>query len=185
MTITPQMAAALVKFQSTVPKIDLSTEVSIPTKSGRDIKFNYATLANIMSQIREPMKDAGLAFSQVLGDGTLSTILMCAEDGSTIVSTMPLKIEGDPKHIGQMITYFKRYSLAAILGIAGEDDKDAGNLVGVSIRGDKRKMSRELLEKALERVAGGEDGVLEMAEEHFELTEDQREAIKKAYGVPG
>ena len=174
------MAKALMTFQASVAGIKLSKEVKIATKTGREIRFNYAPLADIMAAVRQPMKDAGLAFSQLLAPGQLTTLLMCVEDGTYIQSVMPLQMSGDPKDIGQLITYFKRYSLAAILGIAGEEDSDASNMDGVNIKQNKAMMTPALLDKALTRIGEGEEGVLEMCEEHFSLTQSQRNTLEKA-----
>ena len=101
----------------------------------------YATLGSVWDAIREPLCANGLAVSQVAeptddSSMAITTILM-HESGQWISGTMqvPLpiderngpnkgKIKQDPQGAGSAITYTRRYSLMAIVGVCPDDDDD-------------------------------------------------------------
>lgn len=120
-----ELATALAKFQAAVPRIDLDREVEVSTKTGGKYKFKYATFANIIDKIKQPLSDNGLSFTQLVNeDGGVTTILMHSS-GEYISSTLVIKGENTPQGIGSTITYSKRYALSSILGICADDDDDA------------------------------------------------------------
>lgn len=120
-----ELAAALSKFQASVPKIDLDREVEVQTKTGGKYKFRYATFANIIDKIKKPLSEHGLAYSQLVNEnGSVTTILM-HESGEWISSTLLITGEKTPQGIGSTITYTKRYALSSMLGVCADDDDDA------------------------------------------------------------
>lgn len=112
------LAAAQAKF--TNPK---------KTKTAHAGKYSYsfADLADVLDVIRQPMTSAGLAIAQTIETEPslhLATTLMHAS-GQRIVSRYPLKDMGSQQDMGSQITYARRYSICAILGVAAEEDRDA------------------------------------------------------------
>jgi len=92
-------------------------------------KSNYASLSNILDSINEPLIESGLCFSQFpTGENELHTILIHAESGEYIRSSYVMKpVKDDPQGRGSVITYQRRYALAAILGLNIEEDDDANH----------------------------------------------------------
>jgi hypothetical protein len=102
---------------------------------------SYADLASVWKAIQKPMTDNGLCFSQrVWRDGEMvlvATDLMHVS-GEYMRSDVSLRIpqvlnkdgkfQEDPQKLGSVVTYLRRYSLAAIVGLAveGEDDDAEG-----------------------------------------------------------
>ena len=120
-----ELAAALSKFQASVPKIDLDREVEVQTKTGGKYKFRYATFANIIDKIKKPLSENGLSYSQLVNEnGSVTTILM-HESGEWISSTLLITGEKTPQGIGSTITYTKRYALSSMFGVCADDDDDA------------------------------------------------------------
>lgn len=119
------IAIALCSFQAECPIIPLDREVEVKTKSGGAYKFKYATISNIVETIRPLLTKHKLSYVQPLEpDGSVTTILM-HDSGEFISSNLLIKGEQNPQGIGSAITYAKRYSLCAILGIVADDDDDA------------------------------------------------------------
>lgn len=115
-----KLMTALSQFQETCP--------SVPkTKKNPHLKNMYAGLEDIMGTIRKPLRDAGLVISQLPGDGTLTTLLAHFESGEFVKSTItlaPVK-DNNPQAVGSALTYARRYTLSAVLGLPiGEDDDD-------------------------------------------------------------
>lgn len=89
-------------------------------------KSKYADLAEIINTVKPVFASHGLAVVQIPGlrDGhaTVETMLVHSS-GEWIKgeSGSPLQ-KNDPQGVGSAITYLRRYSLAALAGIAQEDD---------------------------------------------------------------
>src|SRR4051794_9697062 len=97
-------------------------------KEARGNYGKYATLDTVIDVIDEPLHANGLTYVQLVdvrdGQPILITKLIHAESGDTIESVYPLvtKEANDPQKLGGSLTYARRYSLMAILGLAPEDD---------------------------------------------------------------
>ncbi len=119
------LAAALSKAQG---------QIGMALKSSKNPHFgsSYADLSEVVSVAREPLAGNGLAVVQTADDSyddvdtlTLVTTLIHTS-GEWIRGRlkMPAGQRGklDPQTFGSCMTYARRYSLAAILGIAQADD---------------------------------------------------------------
>lgn len=116
-----ELAKALVKFNAKVGKI--SKDAKNPF-----FKNNYATLDNIIDEVRPILAEFGLNVLQLpSGDGQsiqVSTLLM-HESGEWLESdTLTMKpVKNDPQGMGSAITYARRYALQSFLSLnTGEDD---------------------------------------------------------------
>jgi hypothetical protein len=91
-------------------------------------RSKYADLSSVIETISEPLANNGLAFFQPLryeeGIQYLDTVLVHAASGDKLQSTMALvgKDMNDPQKVGSSVTYFRRYQLLSMLGLAPEDD---------------------------------------------------------------
>jgi hypothetical protein len=97
-------------------------------KKGSDnpfFKSRYADLSEVWEACRVPLSENGLAIIQLTDSGeplTIETILG-HQSGEWISSKLTIApVKQDPQGIGSAITYARRYALAAIVGIAPEDD---------------------------------------------------------------
>jgi len=90
-------------------------------------KSKYADLATIWDSCRKILSSNGLCVIQTTEVSppeivVLRTMLL-HNSGQWIVSKLCMKpIKNTPQDIGSCITYARRYSLSAIVGIAAEDD---------------------------------------------------------------
>lgn len=94
----------------------------------------YADLGAIIATVKEPLHRHGLAFSQLVsndGDRITLTTLLAHESGEWLACSLGLPLDqekGRPiaQSLGAIITYLRRYTLAAMLGVyAGDDDTGA------------------------------------------------------------
>jgi len=91
-------------------------------------RTKYATLQSVLETIEGPLSDNGLVLLQRFepGEGgpVLITEIVHAETGDRISSTLPIvsKDPSDPQKLGGAITYARRFSLLALLGLSPEDD---------------------------------------------------------------
>jgi hypothetical protein len=90
----------------------------------------YADLSSIWAAIREPLGANGLSVIQMPsaeGARVTVTTLLAHSSGQWISSDLSLTVKDDsPQAIGIGITYARRYSLAAVGGVAPEDTDGEG-----------------------------------------------------------
>lgn len=95
--------------------------------------YKYLNLATILKTIKPVFEKHGLAFSQRVtfdntGEarqfiGTVETIIFDDEE-QIVACYYPFFVTGDPQQVGSAITYARRYSLYAVLGIFPDKDDD-------------------------------------------------------------
>lgn len=94
-------------------------------------KYFYASLENVISAVKEPLSKNGLSFVQLpIRDGHdcgVTTMLMHSS-GQWIRCSflLPGRDKLTPQAFGGLITYARRYSLAALCGVGQEDDDAKG-----------------------------------------------------------
>lgn len=122
------IAAALCKFQQ---------ECESPKKSAVNPHFKnkYAPLEEIIKAVTPTMVKHGLSHFQSTsaeGDNIVVTTVLMHTSGEFIESD-PLRLpmgKTNAQGAGSSITYARRYSLCALLGIAAEEDDDANGASG-------------------------------------------------------
>lgn len=109
-------------------------EMKNPEKHQTNAHFRskYADITAGIDAVREPLSKHGIAFTQPTRmDGDvmiLETILAHAESGEWISSEMPIiAFPARPQEVGAAMTYYRRFGLFAICGIAGDTPDDDGN----------------------------------------------------------
>jgi hypothetical protein len=126
-----KLAAALVKAQGEFPEIAKDKTGKISGKSKKtgkyyDFEYKYADLPAVISAVTPALNKNGLAVIQIPMDGDLVTTIL-HESGERISGNMKLPENTSPQELGSWITYLRRYSLCAMLGIAADEDDDAGS----------------------------------------------------------
>lgn len=116
------LSISLAKFQE---------KVKNPANTAKNpfFKSKYAPLDEVLNTVRPILSECGLSIIQApSGDGEYITVttLLLHESGEWI-EPEPLTLKADKataQGAGSAITYARRYSLSAILGISSEDDDD-------------------------------------------------------------
>jgi len=120
-----ELATALSKAQS---------EIEDATKDKNGHKYKYADLSQILQIVRPSFTKHGLAVSQFPTDSgdnvAIDTILMHSS-GQWLSSSFSMSVETTKNMTkaqasGSVITYMRRYALAAVAGITQEDNDAAG-----------------------------------------------------------
>lgn len=118
-----KLAAALVAVQPLFPTVPKTKIGKIPLKSGGSYSYTYADFADVMDAVKPILNGAGIAVLQLPNGNAIETVLL-HESGEWISGTLELVDCTDPQKQGSAITYGRRYSLSAVLGIVTEDDDD-------------------------------------------------------------
>jgi hypothetical protein len=133
------IAAALAKAQGelTNPEKSLGAVIRSPFPREGERAFRYASLASGLDIVRKCLGQHEIAtvqttaIDQAAGQIQLTTLLAHAS-GEWISSDWPVCPTSEtaaPHRMGAALTYARRYALFALVGIAGEDDLDAPDLL--------------------------------------------------------
>lgn len=133
------IAAALARAQAelTNPEKTLTAMIRSPFPREDDRIFRYASLASGLDIVRKKLSKEEIAVVQATrieqGAGQIHlTTLLAHASGEWISSDLPVCASKDseaPHKMGAALTYARRYALFALVGIAGEDDLDAPDVV--------------------------------------------------------
>jgi len=88
-------------------------------------EYNYVTFDDLIAGIRHNMNMNGLLYTQQIQDDKMITELVHTSSGTKIVSSISLGNPANMQDYGARISYARRYSLTALLGLTSEDDSDA------------------------------------------------------------
>lgn len=122
---------ALAKATAQFKPVKKTAEVNF-VANGRQVRYNYAPLANLTEATRDGLAANGLAVLQPFtlrktpegGLGTITTML-CHEGGARIQSRLEFTPQGDIKTLGGQTTYLGRYALCRLLMLDGIEDADS------------------------------------------------------------
>ena len=116
---TPELFSALSKAQGEI-------ENASKNAANPHFKSKYADLAEVLNTIRPVFAKHGLSIVQATGfDGVhvhVTTILAHSGGGNIITTASCQPAKTDAQGVGSATTYLRRYSAAAVAGIAQEDD---------------------------------------------------------------
>lgn len=118
-----ELFSALSKAQSEFPSIQKNRTAKVRMKTGGEFTYKYADLADVFEAILPITSKHGLVITQLISGGELITILGHSS-GQYIGSSFPLKDFEKIQETGSEITYVRRYSSCAIVGVHGEEDDD-------------------------------------------------------------
>ena len=131
-------------------------EMDAAKKDGQGNYGKYTTISSILEVVKEALSKNGLAVVQApmpceSGNICLRTTLMHSS-GQWIASQLTMKADNSsPQKIGSVMTYARRYALAAILGVGQEDD-DAQSAQDEYER-QARKAQKERVQQARQHAA--------------------------------
>jgi hypothetical protein len=133
------LAGALAKAQAELvnPEKSLVATIASGHRGGPEQSFRYAPLSSGLDIVRKTLGQHEIAtvqttaIDQTAGLVNLTTMLAHAS-GEWIASDWPVCPIADtatPRRMGAALTYARRYALFTLVGIAGEDDLDAPDLL--------------------------------------------------------
>lgn len=129
-----KIAPALVKSWGDIENPKHNATVKVKTKSGSSYTFDYTDLNGIFDEAKRVFKDNGISVIQnaFSHDGKVGVVTMLLHSSGQYVKSEALLITANSnmQDMGGQITYMKRYSLSAMLGISTEKDDDGNGAVG-------------------------------------------------------
>lgn len=115
---------------------------AIKDKANDHFRSKYATLAAVYEACRTALSKAGVAVVQIpYNDGKdvgVSTVLGVASGQWISAKLQVSPARYDAQGLGSVITYLRRYSLSAMVGVAPDDDDDGEAAMGRPTAGNGR-----------------------------------------------
>ena len=122
-------------------------------------KSKYFDINSLIKQLNPLLAKHKLLLVQPIMDNMVTSRIICIDNGGSVDSSLTLPDINDPQKLGSAITYYRRYTLASLLGLQAEDDD--GNLASSksTIVEDRRWLNQNTPEysKAIEYLKGGGD----------------------------
>jgi len=127
------LRAAIVAVQAAIkpPKKDRVAKVK-SKRTGGEYTFNYADMSDVLAVALPVLTEHGVGHSQTThidnGLVVLVTELFHADDERTISGEYPVcAVGGSHQEMGAAMTYARRYSFCAAIGMQPDDDRDGAD----------------------------------------------------------
>jgi len=102
--------------------LEFQKKVNVIKKDSKNPHFKntYASLTQIISEVKPLLSECGIVLTQPLINGNVITFLTYGSE--VLESSLPLPVGLQPQPLGSAITYFRRYTLASLLALEIDDD---------------------------------------------------------------
>ena len=175
-----QKSDSIAAISAALAKAQHDVENASKNAKNPHFKSKYADLAELLNTVRPVFSGHGLAIVQMpsFENGIASVETLISHSSGEWISSIchaPVSKQ-DAQGVGSAITYLRRYSLAAMCGIAQEDD-DANSAVGYREPVQKPKelptLDDERFNHAVAAVEGGKFSKVRLLTE-YALTDEQK-----------
>lgn len=106
--------------------LQFQTQIGIIKKDSKNPHFKntYASLEQILSEVKPILTDCGLILLQPINDKGVCTVITMVYGTETdfVESYIPLPTNLAPQPLGSAITYYRRYTLSSLLALEIDDD---------------------------------------------------------------
>ncbi len=185
------LASALAKAQIELanPPKSLIGMIEAQPGEGAARQFRYAPLSSGLEIVRKTLGQHEIAtvqttaIDQAAGIVNLTTVL-AHSSGEWIASDWPVcpVAETRPHRMGAALTYARRYALFTLVGIAGEDDLDAPDLIGPVSQTDalniESKFDGNGGQRSSSNLRAGRGRVTKFSSPHSELSVDLSASLR-------
>lgn len=182
-----EIATALAKAQGQI-------EAALKDKTNPHLRSKYADLASVWDACRHQLSSNGIAIVQApetTEKGVSIETLLCHSSGQWVKSSCFIPVDKyTAQGFGSAITYARRYSLAAFVGVAPDDDD--GNGSGSGEKQSAKKDSnfpnypdenfegnKKGWEASIKSGKHTPDSIINMVSTKYTLSDEQKETIKK------
>lgn len=173
-----KLAAALMVFQS---------EVKDPARDGENPHFRskYVQIDGLLAAVRPILAQHGLSVVQSTGgDGqnvTITTMILHTSGEWLKTDALTLRAQqATPQGAGSAITYGRRYSLSAALGVAWDDDDD-GNAASTPPKAEKKAAPKAKAKAEAPRKVDSLRAIAAAAKEIGVTNDDIKEVMRRHY----
>lgn len=168
--------------------LEFQKKVNVIKKDAKNPHFKntYASLTQIISEVKPLLSEVGIVLTQPLINGNVSTFLTYGSE--VLESSLPLPIGLQPQPLGSCITYFRRYTLASLLALEIDDDdaneaskqpnKQAATLLSTTAK-ELPPLSDKAFAAMLDAIANGEKLKVKVAMGNYTMLPQQYAELTK------
>jgi hypothetical protein len=142
-----ELAAALAKAQGEM-------QAAIKDCINPFFKSKYADLGSVWDAARPVLCKNGLCIMQtteMLGEKIVMVTMLAHTSGQWVKSYLPLNpSKNDSQGVGAAITYLRRYSLSALVGVVCDDDDDGETASGRGKTSPSQKQAAQVSNEKIE-----------------------------------
>lgn len=135
-TLTQGQSGSIGKLAGALAKAQAKITVAKKSSENPFFKSSYADLSSVWDACRSALTENELAVIQTIQEdakGTAVVTTLAHSSGEWIRGTLYITPkQKDSQAVGSAITYARRYSLSAIVGVAPDDDDDGEGAMGRS-----------------------------------------------------
>jgi len=104
--------------------LEAKKEIGKVAKNAKNPHFKntYADVNALIDAVEPILHTHGLLLLQPIIEGKVVTQIIDVESGESIESSLPLPQGLNPQQLGSAVTYFRRYTLQALLSLQATDD---------------------------------------------------------------
>ena len=160
---------------------NLQQEIGTISKDAKNpfYKSKYFDVNSLINQLQPLLKKHRLLLLQPIEEDAVYSKLICIDGTGGVISALKLPDLNDPQKLGSAITYYRRYTLASLLGLQAVDD-DANLSSGkVEPEDNKKWLNTNTPEytKAIEYLQGG--GSLDAIKTKYKVSKKIADELSK------
>ena len=139
-------------------------------------KSKYFDINSLIKQLQPLFEKHRLLLLQPIEEDCVYSKIICIDGTGGVISALKLPEINDPQKLGSAITYYRRYTLASLLGLQAVDD-DANVASGVTEEKKWLNQNTPEFSKAIEFIKGG--GSVEAIKGKYNLSKKIEDELNK------
>ena len=139
-------------------------------------KSKYFDINSLIKQLQPLFEKHRLLLLQPIEEDCVYSKIICIDGTGGVISALKLPEINDPQKLGSAITYYRRYTLASLLGLQAVDD-DANVASGVTEEKKWLNQNTPEFSKAIEFIKGG--GSVEAIKGKYKLSKKIEDELNK------
>jgi hypothetical protein len=139
-------------------------------------KSKYFDINSLIKQLQPLFEKHRLLLIQPIEEDCVYSKIICIDGTGGVISALKLPEINDPQKLGSAITYYRRYTLASLLGLQAVDD-DANVASGVTEEKKWLNQNTPEFSKAIEFIKGG--GSVEAIKGKYKLSKKIEDELNK------
>tara|TARA_R110000796_G_scaffold234073_1_gene352686 strand:+ start:173 stop:709 length:537 start_codon:yes stop_codon:yes gene_type:complete len=165
---------------------NLQQEIGTISKDAKNpfYKSKYFDINSLIKQLQPLLKSNRLLLLQPIEEDMVVSKLICIDGTGGVVSGLKLPDINDPQKLGSAITYYRRYTLASLLGLQAVDDdgniaSNNSDLKDSNFNAEKPWLNKGTPEhdKAVQYIKDG--GKLENIKVRYKINKEVQDELSK------
>lgn len=156
---------------------NLQQEIGVISKDAKNpfYKSKYFDINSLIKQLNPLLKKYRLLLIQPIEEDAVYTKIICVDGSGAVLSALKLPEINDPQKLGSAITYYRRYTLASLLGLQAVDD-DA-NIASGAVETKWLNQNTPEYSKAIKYIQEGGD--IENIKSKYKLSKKVEDELTK------